>query len=203
MEAFSNDVRRVLTQRLPRTADKNHQKIIQNFKNRVESFIKDVIHPLWELETANGVAQPTGGNVDPVAALNLNSDAKGLTLPQIPKLFNVYQQGIAAIANSAIPPFKPLTITEESVTQVVNHFMDLEIEDFYKLGQRFVQDSFVVVSSWYRDIAMNKAVELVYSKFQPFEWVDRLESLNNDLDVVPEDIKDLLQKMQMYLGATG
>jgi hypothetical protein len=201
MEKFNQDVRRVLTQRIPRTADKNHQLIIKNYKDTVDRFINDVVTPLWELEESTSPVI-SSGDIDPVAALNLNSSVKGLTLPQIPKLFNVYSQGTSAIASLA-KPFNPIEITEESVNKVIDYFKDLEIDEYYNLGQRFIQDSFVVVSSWFRDISLQKAVDLVYNKYQPFEWVEQLESLKDELDVVPEDIKEMLQKMQMYLGANA
>lgn len=197
MENLKATVRSALTQRIPRSPSDDQKVVIKHYTETVEKFIKDVVVPLIEAESPN-TEEFDPNNVDPVAHLELNKSKSSFTLQQTPAYFAVYMQGLSSQIDKV--PFEPIKITQETVDQVVDYFQELDVEEYYTLSQNFLQDSFITLSSWYRRQNLNLVKEKIFDVFEPYQWFEKITEMQSELDETPEKIKNLLTRIQTFLG---
>lgn len=201
-DKFHNEVRRLLLQKVPNKPQPADQQFaIEKYKNLVESFIQDVVTPLSIPESNdNSNITEKQENIDPVKFLELSK--KGFTLQQTLKYYNIYTSGMNIIKENEVP-FEPFHITDEQVGSILNYFRELEFQKYYNLDPQFIKDCYFILTSWYRKININNVREKVYSRFPPQLWVSELEKIKESMDLTPEFVKEILHKMNIYIGSTS
>lgn len=202
MESFKTSVRKALTQRLPKSANDEQNVVLKNYHDQVELFIKEVVVPIVhreeeekQVEHEIDTSKPQG-DTDPVAFLT--KDAGGFSLEDVPKYFAVYRQGLAS--RNKKTPFNPIETTEETVNKIVDYFDNLQIDQYYDHTQKFIQDSFVVVSTWYREQTLEILNNEVFTKYSPDKWFTEMEAIKENLNTMPEKAQKVLQRLQLFMS---
>lgn len=197
MNSFTRSVKSLLTQKVPRSGVSGDQKIVvSHYMKMVDDFIDKVVVPLSE----DSKDSNDGDSTDPVSYLNSGGN-KGFTIEAVPAYFAVYRQGVILLSEKKQPDIsQPIVVNQEAVDKLVTYFDKLPIENYFELSQTFIQNSFIVISSWYKELSMKRLVKNIYSQHPPTEWYDLVK---NDKTVVPDNVADIIQRMQIYLGANS
>lgn len=174
MNSLKKTIKVMLTQNLPKNVpiDSEQHLINIHYTQIVDEFIENIaIHKLEQ-----------------------NND---FNIELIPMYFSVYKQGMYLLSKKEISPIIPILLTQELIDNLVNYFSNLPSEICLHLNQIFLENSFVAISSWYKELSIKHLFKTVYSVYPPIEWYERVL---NEKTLVPDNVTYVLKRIQTYIN---
>ena len=112
--------------------------------------------------------------------------------------FDVYKEGIDARKLSE-NPFAFISVTDEVVTEIVEFYKDKTLTDYINLGNSFLTNTFMLLSSALRDRLVLYRREHIYSSTEPYEWIIKAEDEERGAmehkGNLPNGVEDILKNI--------